>query len=904
MLTRDLAFLQEDTGRFPGYFLVRFDGAAYDREGWPELYRWMHERHRSEMFRRFGIAVLAASRRLAYDMLDVLPETQREREPVPRDAVLAALDGLPSRIRIIEGRAFEATPPGEPIEVIAAKATAFNLDLRLGETYVAHDRFERLAGPLRLRLVGLFEPDGEPDLWWFDDASQFDRALVMSYEQMNTELMLGPRALPAQASWYFALDYREVTPANLERVLAGHEEITRWARRYGGARVDMPAAAVLARYPARERELRTTLWVLQVPVLVVLALYLFLTSRLVIRTEAGEIAALKSRGSRSAQILAAYGAQSLILAGAALLAGPPLGMVMCRLLGATSGFLVFVRRAGLRLVLDSEAYLYALLALAVAISAMVLPAVLAARRTVVIYKRTRSREQPPAALSLLVGLVLVGIAVYALVRFSARQQDLAATGAAASELSVDPLLFLASTIFVAGAALFLVQGFPLVVRIVYRSARRLWPPALYAAFVQIARGGGNARSLTLFLVLSVATGIYGAGAARTINANAEDRIRYAHGADITLRSEWQSNRPPESEDAAGPLEDDPFAREALLYQEPPFAAYGELEGIERATRVFVRDDVSVQLPTGASVAGVRFMAVVPHEFAEVAWFRRDLLDHHWNAYLNLLTSRPSAALISRTLADERNLRLGDVILAGWAGQGFLPLVVHAVVDFWPAYNPHRRPAIGGEKTHLVVTNLAYVHARMALEPYDVWLKKALGATSEQVYRDIEKHGLRIERLEDAAQDLLRVHADPLLQGTNGSLTLGFLVALALTAAGFVVFWAVSLEERTLQLGLLRASGLPARSVVGMLAFEQGLICSFAFAAGILIGGAASRLFVPVLQITAAAEQQVPPFRVIASRADYLRVSLVAAVMVFLVTTVLAGVVKRLRIHQAIKLGEE
>jgi putative ABC transport system permease protein len=99
-------------------------------------------------------------------------------------------------------------------------------------------------------------------------------------------------------------------------------------------------------------------------------------------------------------------------------------------------------------------------------------------------------------------------------------------------------------------------------------------------------------------------------------------------------------------------------------------------------------------------------------------------------------------------------------------------------------------------------------------------------------------------------------------------------------------------------------GLSVGRIIGMLVFEQLLISGFAVMAGLLIGTVASDLFVPLLQIVYSAQQQVPPFRVVASRTDYLRVYAVVTVMLFTVMAVLAALITRIRVYQAIKLGEE
>ena len=287
----------------------------------------------------------------------------------------------------------------------------------------------------------------------------------------------------------------------------------------------------------------------------------------------------------------------------------------------------------------------------------------------------------------------------------------------------------------------------------------------------------------------------------------------------------------------------------------------------------------------------------------MAWFRADLLPHHWFQYLNLLARNPKAALVSRSFEKRHNLELGDSLWLSWENQGFLEIVAYAFVDLWPTYNPNLKRA-GDSPAGLVVANLPYIHSQMALEPYQVWLKKQGGITSEVIYRDLERQQLPVESLEDAALGVVAKKNDPMLQGTNGALTLGFLVCLGVSVIGFLIYWVISIRKRTLQFGVLRAMGFHSRGVFGMLVCEQLLVSGTAIVAGLAIGGIASEFFVPLLQMVYSAEEQIPPFVVVADAGDYIKVLIVTLFMLLACLGILGAIISRIKIHQAIKLGEE
>ena len=45
-------------------------------------------------------------------------------------------------------------------------------------------------------------------------------------------------------------------------------------------------------------------------------------------------------------------------------------------------------------------------------------------------------------------------------------------------------------------------------------------------------------------------------------------------------------------------------------------------------------------------------------------------------------------------------------------------------------------------------------------------------------------GIQIESITDTSQELIKAKNDPMLQGTNGALTLGFVVTMSVSTIGF------------------------------------------------------------------------------------------------------------------------
>jgi putative ABC transport system permease protein len=90
----------------------------------------------------------------------------------------------------------------------------------------------------------------------------------------------------------------------------------------------------------------------------------------------------------------------------------------------------------------------------------------------------------------------------------------------------------------------------------------------------------------------------------------------------------------------------------------------------------------------------------------------------------------------------------------------------------------------------------------------------------------------------------------------------------------------------------------------MIACEQVLVSGAAVAIGFVVGNLASRLYIPLLQISSSAAEQVPPFRIVAEIEDYHKVYAVVAAMLLIGFVALWRIIARIRIDQALKLGED
>jgi len=914
MLIRDLENHQLTTRDFPGkYYTSANLYSSYRINERLKAFNIIDGQMTKTVPEDIGLPIISQARTVTIDYLRAAPEIQREEEPIRRSVKLQTLHGIEENAKIVQGRMFSAEKQDGIYEIIVNERAMQDLDLRLDEVYLLSDFVKRIEDPLKVRLVGVFTIKESNEPYWFQGVGAYNSSFLMAESLFFEDFVEGELSfMLSGAQWYYAFDYHSINLNNTPKILDAYKDHQQWFSDHS-VEFTMPSIPVLEQYSEREKQLKTTLWVVQVPILIMLGFYLLMVSRLTIEGEQNEIAVMKSRGASSYQVFFGYLIESLILGFIALVAGPPLGLIICKFLGASNGFLEFVQRTALPLSLSLKAYLYSLAAVVFSMITMLIPAFNASKTTIVEHKRKKTRTKGKALWEkYFLDILLLAVSAYGLYSYNLRQQTIEITGVAGTELVIDPILFLISTLFILGVGLVLLRIYPFLVRLLFGAGKKRWSPILYASFIQVGRAGGQDRSLMLFIILSLSVGIFNANSARTLNNNMEEKIKYRNGADLNIMAYWESNESTLSTGAGYPPEMGGtesfvgvFSEPPVQYKEPPFMPFTELKGIEMATKVFRQNDITIQTSNREGVKGRKeLLAIIPDEFGKTAWFREGLLKTHWYHYLNLLSKGdPRAALVTEDLQENYGVEKGDSIWISWGNQGYLELVVYEFIDYWPSYNPNRKEG-DTKSSNLIVAQFDYIQSNTALEPYEVWLKKLPGATSQEVYQDIEDKEIEIESITDTSQEIIKAKNDPMLQGTNGALTLGFVVTMSISTIGFLIYWILSIRQRVLQFGIFRAMGLSVKKIIGLLVCEQILISGTAILIGIVIGGLTSDLFVPLLQMVSSAAEQVLPFKVVSSRQDYIKIYALVASMLALGIGVLSMIISKIKIHQAIKLGED
>lgn len=815
---------------------------------------------------------------------------------------IAAMTGMADHIHILSGEGYgEQRLADGAIPVIVSQRAMSKLDVILGDEIEFAKLKNSDGSNVKIKIVGVFDAGDFSDNYWVKSPSDYYIELFMDPELFREIFIdLEKQKFNVTSEWSLVFDYESVRPEDVNALVnnteALRQSIEKTSRYCGMDLLDY--LDVLREYQTAAKKVTTTLLILQIPVLALLFAFIFMISRQMLDLEQNEIALLKSRGSSRFQIIFIYFLQSVILSAASSIIGVPLGYFMTKALGSTNGFLEFIQRKALHVHLSGSVFLYTLVAALISVAFMVLPVVRDANVTIVNVKHKKNNNVRNIFSRVYLDVILLAVSLYGLYSFTARKSELMKDMLEGE--SLDPFLFVCSSLFIISASLVGLRLQPLLIKIVYYIGRKFWRPAFFASFLQIIRTRKKQGFMMVFLMFTVSLGIFNSTVARTILSNSEKGIRYSTGADVVLQQPWEDNS----------LLLQYYTDLEFTYIEPDFGVYESMEGVESAAKVYVNDKIvtSYASRTKENEVKTTLMAVDTKSFGEtVSGFQPDLLPVHINRYLNAIAKRSDAVLLSSNYHTKYGMQIGDTFTYTNDEDVEAEAVVYGFVDYFPGYvkevhELNEENTLVTKENFLIVANLAQVQQNFGLRPYQVWLKT--NGSTQFIYDYAKENNITFTKFEDVSAKLVEVKNDALFQGTNGILTMSFIIILILCCTGFLIYWILSIRQRELLFGVFRAMGMTRREVIQMLVNEQIFSSGISIVIGTVIGLLASRMFVPLVQIFYASTDQAVPLEVMNQPLDMIRLFSMIGIVIVVCMVVLGRLISKINISQALKLGED
>jgi len=815
LLRQELEQGQErERGRPPFSFLFVYRGAWYGPLEWEQvgpLDNFLVGQSASTL----GVPLQAAIRHTATGRLRLYRGSLAA--PVPlSDVRLGFFSGLDEQIQITAGGwPVPAGPEAEVLEALISQPLAEELEIQVGQEYLLmQEPTESTAEQLSevpVRIAGVWQPRDPDDRSWLYSPNTFDEILLVPEESFAGLIATTLSGEIYSAAWYLIFDGRSVHTADVPAFMGRIARLrARASERLSNVTLTASPEEAMTEHQRRFQALVVSLYAFSLPVLGLVLFFLGLVARLLAQRRRGEIALLRSRGASVTQVVGLTLFEGLLVGVVGLAFGPPLGAMLARGLGMAKSFLVFVPGLALPVSAPWASLRFAAAAVGLGLLLGLGPAAATARHTLVTYKQEVARTlQRPFWQRGFLDLLLLLAAWYGY-RLLEKQGGLAV----GDDPLGNPLLFLAPTLFVLAGTLLFVRLCPLLVRAAAQLSRPLPGLPWGLAFEDLARTVHTRSGPLILLIITLSLAVFSASMAETLDVNLADRAHYQTGADLSLV---------EISDSA-PL---PISQHLLL------------PGVHAATRV---GDYPAYTQLGGQLFEGRFVGVDPADFPQVAFFRPDFSSQSLELLMDALRVRPTGLLVSRSFLIASGLRLGDrlhlrVTAAGQSKE--IPFVIVEVVDHFPRADPAQGP--------LFVGNLTYLFAQLGRSaPYEVWLSTTPEADAGAILRQLWAWGVRVPLVRNAKAQIAAEQTRPERQGGLGLLSAGFLASAGLTVVGFLLHGLVSLEQRTVELGILRALGLSLPQAFGLLIIEQAGLIVLGAAAGTVVGLWVSVRFIPLL----------------------------------------------------------
>ncbi len=813
------------------------------------------------------------------------------------DAVLKATNSYENAIVVVSGREPENRLDEDGcVEVMISKTTQSICKYSVGTIAQVGYTAESVTSDygkslLKIKVVGVYEYKDDPYSTIVDNdlGKEFYCNYSFFYDYIFVE-----KNIASTATWYFAGDYTKFELNKIESTISALEELNNnlidWGIA-GNSSTKVPPIDQYLSYYDNVNSVNVLLVLFYSPVLILVIFFIFMISKFVVENDKNEISMLNSRGSSRGQILLLYFLQGGTIALISVIVSPLLAMLLCNILGTTSGFLEFAQRAPLKLELSFSVILFSIVAAVLSVVTMLIPVYKSAKIEIV--QQKRKKKSPVwinivlAAVTVVFGIV-AGYAYYVLVY----QQG----GLFTSAGGIQPLAYVFLISFFASTALLFVLVYPYVLRLILKINQKNWKANKFSAFSRVSRMETKEKFIVIFLALTIAIGVFSSISARTLNKNLDSSTDYQYPCDIIADVKYY----------------------ALSTGVNRRYLFNDVDGID-ATKVITGNEPRINTRLGRSLTNdVEMMGINPDEFGEIITWDDSILPKKMDYYLNKMEKNINTCIISKNVADILGVKAGDVIYVLVDSKLRASDVVSAeiieVVEAWPTYYPKVKDKNGIERDrYLVVLNNSAIDKVANNQRYSVWMNTdysvselkqltiKLGATADS-YND--RVSARLENIINGAREQYLSQINAVRQATNGSLTLGFISVIFVCAVGFIIYWMISIKSRMLQIGTMRALGMSFNDVYHMILWEEVLLCAASIVVGLISGIASGFLFAPLLQSAFGEMGQMPPYVISINFVDILKLLVLIALLIAVSVVAAIFILKRIKAATAIKLGEE
>lgn len=901
ILTARLSEGPDRINRPPFSFMFSYIGSWNEPVNWEditELDRFLRQRGGAEL----GLNTTMFVRHLETQNFRLYPagETNYRDESRSMDYVsFGATEDIAEQIELVEGHYPTPADPAADsvVEVMIHENFASEFGIQSGEMYIGYNWRLEPDDAMQItdiRVAGIWRPRDEYAPYWFYRPNVFEDILLVNEATYRNRLSPHTHAEINLAVWYLVTDGSGVNTSRVDELIARHNETEKTADQYlPGAYIQASPVEELRPYQRIVTVLTLTLTVFSIPIVALLFVFLIMLVGLVVDGQRNETAVMRSRGASPFQVVGLTMVEGIIMGAAALVIGAVLAAAFTQLIGTTRSFMDF--RWGDSFIVSFPPTIGATAALALLFTVLirVAPTIGAARHTIISYKMDKSRLLiRPWWQRLGFDILLLAVIGYFYYQIVQQGGLINIEGGASNidEAYNQPFVFLLPPLTIFAMTLFILRLLPPILRVMAWLIQWTNSVGLLIVTRQLERSPGAYYLPLILLVTTISLGIYTASFARTIDRYLYEQQFYRIAADVSVRVFSQSGGGfPGAGGPGGGSDAPPAYMHISEFTSMPYIANATRLGEYSATARL----------TSGSVDGT-FIGVDRAELGPVIFWRPDFAPIRLGYLTNALAAQADAALVSREFIENRGLEIGDLLELDVrsAGDVFkINLQIAGVLDYFPRWYPEDDGA-------LFVGNLDYLFEQAQLElAHRVVARITPEFNPRQFTRTLVSRGAAGVLIDEPISRIEREQARPERQGLFGLLSIGFIASSLATMIGFLLYTLFSYQRRYVELGILRAIGLSQSSMMVSVAWELGLLILTGLMLGVGIGLLVSALYIPFMQFVSSLEGLVPPYVVTMAWTEIAQIVALFVAAFLVIMVILLVILRRMRIFQAVKLGE-
>ena len=525
---------------------------------------------------------------------------------------------LEKHVKLVDGRfPVPIVSTGQVFEALIGSETAEIFGVEVGDQLIFLNYWGS-PPEITIRLSGIIDPIDPTEEYWFMMANLFTAS--------EDEGMVAPLFIPEETffggfghtwrenatyNWFYYVDLTRINTQNAGRL---ENAVNRMERQISA---QLPGSGqftlmheIISSYQRQLLFTQIPLFLIVFQIVAIVLYYVVTVASMVIERQSGEIALLRSRGASTGQIVGVFFMEGLLISAIGGAVGPFLGALIFSLLGKTAPFIPLTEGGFLPIRFSSSVFLLAAVTALLCLIAFLVPAVQAARRSVVHQRQHAARPQrAPFWQRFYLDLVL--LVVGGVLYWEMRQRGALLAQDIFGGLSVDPLLLVTPILLMFAVAIVFLRLFPIILGLAARLGRYVTNASTVLGLWYMARNPVHYGRLILLLMMAAAVGMFSASFLGTLDRSYSERAMYSAGSDVRLEGlyDWRTGK------------------DALVER------YSSIPGVEDLSAVYRG---SATLGTLFTQLEFTLIALDPESFEQVAWYRDDFSEKPFPELMSLL----------------------------------------------------------------------------------------------------------------------------------------------------------------------------------------------------------------------------------------------------------------------------